>query len=81
MSDEEISKVPNKYKKILVEMDNAYQCIRILHIDDILIDKTRLHTKTHNNFVEIIKITNYHFSSFIERSYSDTNESCRWWYC
>ena len=81
MSDEEISKVPNKYKKILVEMDNAYQCIRTLPIDDILIEKTRIHIKIHNNFVERIKIISYTFSSFIGKSYSETNELYRWWYC
>ena len=29
----------------------------------------------HNDFVEIIKITSYPFSSFIRRSYSDTKKS------
>ena len=43
VSDEDISKVYNKYKKLLMEMDNVYRCIRILSIDDIRIDKTRIH--------------------------------------
>ena len=40
--DVEISKVTNKYKKLLKEMDDVYQCIKRLFIDDILIDKTRI---------------------------------------
>ena len=43
VSDEDISKVSNKYKKLLMEMDDVYRCIRILSIDDIRIDKTRIH--------------------------------------
>ena len=39
VSDEEISKATNKYKNLLMEMDNGYRCIRTLSIDNNLIDK------------------------------------------
>ena len=29
-----------------MEMDDVYRCIRTLPIDDIIIDKTRIHIKT-----------------------------------
>ena len=43
VSDEDISKITNKYKKLLMEMDDVYLGIRTLSIHDILIDKTRIY--------------------------------------
>ena len=54
MLDEEISKVTNKYKKKLIEIDDVYRCIRTLYIDDILIDKIRIHIK--NTMILWIKL-------------------------
>ena len=60
-----------------MEIDDMYRCIITLSIDDILIDKSRIHSKD-NNFVKRIEITSYPFSLFIGRLYSDTNEFYRW---
>ena len=46
VSDVEMSKVTNKYKHLLKEMDDVYWCIRTLYIDDILIDNTRVHIES-----------------------------------
>ena len=43
VSDEDISKITNKYKKLLMEMDDVYLGIRTLSIHDILIDKPRIY--------------------------------------
>ena len=43
--DIEISEVTNKYNKLLKEKDDVYRCVRTLSIDDILIDKRRIHIK------------------------------------
>ena len=45
MSDEEIRKVINKYKYLLMEMDNMYRCLKTISINDILINKARIHIK------------------------------------
>ena len=39
VSNEEISKVTNEYKNLLMEINDMYRCIRILSIDDNLIEK------------------------------------------
>ena len=39
VTNEKISLVTNEYKLLLYEMDEVYRCIRILNVDDNLIEK------------------------------------------
>ena len=45
VSDEEIRKVTNKYKYLLMEMGDMYRCLKTVSINDILINKARTHIK------------------------------------
>ena len=43
VSDNNINMYCDKHKQIFTDMDNAYRCMRILKITDILIFKTKYH--------------------------------------
>ena len=43
VSDLEITKKIDKYKHLLIEMDDVYRCVRTLTINYVLIEKTRNH--------------------------------------
>ena len=51
---------------MLHEIDEASNCIRLLIVDDNLIEKTRIHIQKAMFFIERIKITSYTFYSLLE---------------
>ena len=80
VADLDITNKTDKYKNLLKEMDEVYRCVRTSTINKVLIGKTRNHITNTMILWRELKNTSYSISSFIGRSYFETNDYYKRWY-